>query len=131
MSVHGVAGGADRIGYPIGLRPAQAEADRPAGSSDPSASGSPGAPGVLHPSRAAASQRASVVGPSSSSTEGGVPSTPPPGTDPELWAVLTTEERAYYARVQSLGPLVYGPGNGSVAAAPELAARGGRIDVRV
>lgn len=51
---------------------------------------------------------------------------PPAGTDPALWAVLTSEERAYFAQVQSLGPLTYGRGE----RAPALP-RGGRIDVQV
>src|SRR5690606_17360080 len=55
-----------------------------------------------------------------------LPVEPPPGTDPELWAVLTSEERAYFARVQSLGPLTYSRGE----RAPALP-RGGRIDVQV
>ena len=50
----------------------------------------------------------------------------PEGTDPALWSVLTSEERVYFARVQSLGPLTYGRGE----RAPALP-RGGRIDVQV
>ena len=58
-----------------------------------------------------------------------VPATAPPGTDPALWKVLTAEERAFFARSESLGPLTYAPG--SAAEARETVARGGRIDVRV
>lgn len=57
---------------------------------------------------------------------GALPAEPPPGTDPELWAVLTSEERVYFARMQSLGPLTYGRGE----RAPALP-RGGRLDVQV
>ncbi|HEX6039391.1 hypothetical protein [Longimicrobium sp.] len=32
----------------------------------------------------------------------------PPGTDPELWSGLSPEERAFFARIGSLGPLTYG-----------------------
>jgi hypothetical protein len=32
----------------------------------------------------------------------------PPGTDPELWGGLSPEERAFFARIGSLGPLTYG-----------------------
>lgn len=53
--------------------------------------------------------------------------TPPEGVDPSLWSVLTTEERAYFAKVGSLGPLTYGPT--SSPARPAL--RGGRVDVTV
>jgi hypothetical protein len=51
----------------------------------------------------------------------------PEGVDPALWNVLTTEERAYFSRIRSLGPLTYGPS--STPARPAL--RGGRIDVTV
>ena len=54
-------------------------------------------------------------------------SAPPAGVDPSLWSVLTTEERAYFAKVRALGPITYGPSAG--AAKPAL--RGGRIDVTV
>ncbi|HEY8484237.1 MAG TPA: hypothetical protein VIL13_06490 [Longimicrobiales bacterium] len=61
--------------------------------------------------------------------EGALPSEPPPGTDPALWSVLTREEREFYARVQALGPLTYGPGVG--LRPQDGIGRGGRIDVRV
>lgn len=32
----------------------------------------------------------------------------PPGTDPELWKVLSTQERAFFAKVGAMGPLTYG-----------------------
>ncbi len=54
----------------------------------------------------------------------------PPGTDPELWAVLTTEERAHFSRLRSMGPLTYGSGPDSGPAAPTRARRGVRLDVR-
>jgi hypothetical protein len=53
----------------------------------------------------------------------------PAGTDPELWSVLTTEERAFYARSHALGPLTYG--RGEVQSAQESIGRGGRLDLRV
>lgn len=53
----------------------------------------------------------------------------PPGTDPQLWSVLTTEERRYFAQLRALGPLTYRPGRlGLVEFALQ---RGGRLDVRV
>lgn len=59
----------------------------------------------------------------------GMPTEPPPGTDPVLWSVLTTEERAFFAKAQAIGPLTYGPrARAGAKAAP---AHGGRIDVRV
>lgn len=58
-----------------------------------------------------------------------LPVTAPPGTDPELWSVLTGEERAFFARVGSMGPLTYGRIS-TTQSAPPLA-RGGRLDVKV
>jgi hypothetical protein len=61
-----------------------------------------------------------------------VPAEAPPGTDPELWAVLSADERAFFSRVGSMGPLTYGyvMQNGQMPAEPP-ASRGGRLDVRV
>lgn len=53
---------------------------------------------------------------------------PPPGTDPAFWSVLTTEERQFFSKMQSLGPLTYGPRS---AAAKTPLPRGGRIDLKV
>jgi hypothetical protein len=63
---------------------------------------------------------------------------PPAGTDPELWSVLTGDERAFFARAASTGPLTYGRISAGVhalqgnplAGAPLAGARGGRLDVR-
>lgn len=49
---------------------------------------------------------------------------PAPAT---LWELLTPEERAFFAREQSLGPLSYSPGRPRAAADAPL---GGRLDVR-
>ncbi|RMH22206.1 MAG: hypothetical protein D6701_01565, partial [Gemmatimonadetes bacterium] len=57
-----------------------------------------------------------------------LPAEPPPGVDPSLWEVLTTEERAFFARARAIGPLTYGPGRPGESAAP---IRGGRVDMRV
>lgn len=57
-----------------------------------------------------------------------VPMDAPPGTDPMLWSVLTTEERSYFARARAMGQVTYGPGSRSASAGVP---RGGRIDVRV
>ncbi len=60
-----------------------------------------------------------------------IPAEAPAGTDPELWSVLTSEERAYFARTASTGPLTYSKmmtqGDRPTAGLP----RGGRVDVRV
>jgi len=57
---------------------------------------------------------------------------PPAGTDPQLWSVLTSEERAFFSKAATSGPLTYGrimSRNASgIAAGPSV--RGARIDVR-
>lgn len=58
----------------------------------------------------------------------GVAALAPPGTDPNLWSVLTAEERAYFEQVQALGPVTYGP---NAASADPAVPRGTRVDVRV
>lgn len=68
---------------------------------------------------------ASIAQPAQSS----LPVAAPPGTDPELWSVLTGEERAFFARVGSMGPLTYGRLSAAQSAPP--AARGVRLDVKV
>ena len=58
------------------------------------------------------------------------PAEAPPGMDPELWSVLTAEERAFVGRLGAMGPLTYGRmTQPSQPHAP--VARGGRLDVRV
>ncbi len=58
-----------------------------------------------------------------------VPAEAPAGTDPELWSVLTTEERTFFAKTAALGPLTYGKIKNATLPAPP-AMRGGRLDVR-
>lgn len=53
----------------------------------------------------------------------------PPGSDPALWSILTSEERAFFARQAALGPIHYGPGQRAPAPVSD-APLGGRIDVR-
>jgi hypothetical protein len=53
----------------------------------------------------------------------------PPGTDPELWSVLTGEERRFFAQARSMGPVTYGKGN--LGLAEFGLQRGVRLDVRV
>lgn len=58
-----------------------------------------------------------------------LPVEPPPGTDPELWSVLSAEERSFFARVGSMGPLTYGHLLNS-ARSDQPVMRGGRLDVK-
>ena len=59
-----------------------------------------------------------------------VPAEAPAGTDPAFWSVLTAEERNFFARTASLGPLTYSRFKDATAAQTPPAARGVRLDVR-
>lgn len=87
-----------------------------------SAPPSPSAPALAAPVRAPAR------GPQSA-----IPVAAPPGTDPELWSVLTSAEREFFARSATQGPLTYTKVATSqrTAANHAATARGGRVDVRV
>ena len=63
-------------------------------------------------------------------TQSAVPAEPPAGTDPALWNVLTTEERNFFAKTASLGPLTYSRFKEATTAPTPPAARGVRLDVR-
>lgn len=56
----------------------------------------------------------------------------PPGVDPQLWSVLTADERTHFAKLSAMGPLTYGRGVSAfnVADAPPPAVRGARLDIR-
>lgn len=52
----------------------------------------------------------------------------PQGIDPELWSVLTGEERRFFAQAKGMGPVTYG--RGSLGLAELGLQRGGRLDVK-
>jgi hypothetical protein len=112
------ADGQVRPGQPGGVQPGQI---RP-GAARPAAA--PAQPATVKPQQ-------SLTGPANA-----LPAEAPPGTDPELWSVMTGEERAYFAKAATMGPLTYGRiaagmsalNGGMQQAAP--AARGVRLDVR-
>lgn len=55
----------------------------------------------------------------------------PEGTDAELWAVLTPEERAFFARTASVSAPTYGRGGAlPVRSAPATVRRGLHLDLR-
>jgi hypothetical protein len=60
----------------------------------------------------------------------GLPLEAPAGTDPELWQVLTAQERAYFAKTVTMGPLTYGRPSRPTTAGETPLVRGGRIDVK-
>lgn len=57
---------------------------------------------------------------------GDLPARPPAGTDPEVWALLTDDERAFFEAPGVTGPVTYAR-NAMDAA---LAALGAQLDVR-
>jgi hypothetical protein len=98
----------------------------------------PGHPGVARPAATPTPAQPAAVRPQQSlaAPANALPAEAPAGTDPELWGVLTSEERAYFAKAAATGPLTYGRVatrlnalNGLQQAAPP-AARGVRLDVR-
>ena len=54
----------------------------------------------------------------------------PDGTDPNLWSVLTSDERAFFARTVTSGPLTYSRIMASNQTPAMPAIRGGRLDLR-
>lgn len=60
-----------------------------------------------------------------------VPVQPPPGTDPMLWNVLSSEERSFFAKVGAMGPLTYGRMLTGHVQPPTPDVRGGRLDFKV
>jgi hypothetical protein len=68
---------------------------------------------------------ASIAAPAQASLAAAAPA----GTDPELWSVLTSEERTFFAKVGTMGPLTYGRMLQTPNAPPTI--RGGRLDVKV
>lgn len=78
------------------------------------------APGDVAPTRPAARPAASV------------PAEAPAGTDPQLWSVLTSDERAFFAKASAQGPLTYtNLVTKQAPSAPAAMPRGSRMDVRV
>ncbi len=79
------------------------------------------------PARTALKPQTPIAG--QNATRHAVPAEAPPGTDPALWSVLTTDERNFFAKTAALGPLTYS--RIKAAANPQApAARGVRLDVR-
>ena len=60
-----------------------------------------------------------------------VPTQAPAGTDPELWSVLSADERVFFAKLGAMGPLTYGRVLSQAQQPSAPTARGGRLDVKV
>lgn len=54
----------------------------------------------------------------------------PAGTDPDLWKVLTSSERTFFAKAGAMGPLTYGRVINDSQRNATPAVRGGRLDIR-
>lgn len=111
MAMNGIGGALSGLGLP-GLQPRplrEGEERKPAGPD-------------------AANAKAVTLPPKSADTDAVLSAEPPPGTDPAFWSVLTTEERLFFSKMQTLGPLTYGPR--STPQKPAMP-RGGRIDLKV
>lgn len=115
------------LGRPLGPPGAGAGAARPAQS------------GVARPQAAPAALRPQppLAGAAAGAAGAALPAEAPAGTDPELWSVLTGEERAFFAKAAASGPLTYSrisAGVHALAGNPMAqaggAARGARLDVR-
>lgn len=79
-----------------------------------------------------AAPRRPAVAPAAAPANRALSAEPPVGVDPQLWSVLTSDERAHFSKLSAMGPLTYGRGASafSVADAPPPAVRGARLDVR-
>lgn len=72
-------------------------------------------------------QRAVAQAPGAASA---LPVEAPAGTDPALWSILSSEERSFFAKAQTMGPLTYGRVMSSLQQPAMPATRGGRLDIR-
>lgn len=109
MSINGVRGPYGTTPQrPIAPNTAQTEAARAKQVARPQPAGAPAAPAAA----AAVSAK------------------PPAGTDPELWMVLTPDERSYFAKLGAMGPLTYGRVLSGQMQPPAPSVRGGRLDVK-
>lgn len=71
-----------------------------------------------------------VAAPAAPNAAQSVSVAPPAGTDPELWTVLTPDERSYFAKLGAMGPLTYGRVLSGQMQPPQPSVRGGRLDVK-
>ena len=117
------------LSYAPSLRPSGAPAPREA-----LESGVPGS-ATVSTGNAGQARRAGVAAPTlqprllaPATTPEALPVEPPPGTDPQLWMVLSADERAHFARLGAMGPLTYG--RALEGQTPTSNLRGMRLDIR-
>lgn len=115
MSIYGLGNsGINRTTTQLPLRDnTRAPGQMPSGTPAPARVSPPASPAVAKPSTSA------------------VPADPPAGTDPALWSVLSSEERAFFAKAGAMGPLTYGRAFNDMKAAQIPANRGGRLDIKI
>ena len=102
---------------------------RPGEAQRPSAANVPARAPDAQPAAARPALRTQTPIAGNAATQSAVPAEAPAGTDPTLWSVLTNDERNFFAKTATLGPLTYGRIKAATAAAPP-SVRGGRLDVR-
>jgi hypothetical protein len=85
------------------------------------------APAVVPQPAAAPTKTAAPARPA----QAAVPAEAPAGTDPALWSILSTEERAFFAKSGAMGPLTYGRAFHDMKSSQLPANRGGRLDVKI
>jgi hypothetical protein len=117
MSIHGIRG--PYGGIQPGAAPQRPVAPNTQGTGQAPQAGTPAAPVPAQAPAKAANAAAAHV-----------PAQPPPGTDPELWSVLTQDERTYFAKLGAMGPLTYGRVLSGQLQPSAPHARGGRLDVK-
>ncbi|HEY5086496.1 MAG TPA: hypothetical protein VII66_03970 [Gemmatimonadaceae bacterium] len=54
----------------------------------------------------------------------------PNGVDQDLWSVLSKDERSFFMKAGTMGPLTYGRTSSSQSPAPAPILRGGRLDIK-
>lgn len=54
----------------------------------------------------------------------------PVGVDQDLWSVLSKEERSFFMKAGTMGPLTYGRMSSAQTPAPAPMLRGGRLDIK-
>jgi hypothetical protein len=109
------------------VRPGQPGTVQPGAARPAATPAKPATPGAVRPQQSLATPANAL------------PAEAPSGTDPELWGVLTADERAYFAKTAAMGPLTYGRvatrlntlnGVNALQQGAAPASRGVRLDVR-
>ncbi len=121
MSIYGIRGSIPAPANTAGVQNLRQRVEpRPAGTS-----------GAEHQSPVGTARTNGAASPQGAAGATAVPAQPPPGTDPELWSVLSGEERSFFARLGAMGPLTYGRILSGQQQPSAPAMLGGRLDTKV